>query len=184
MSSPRFGAGVTPVAPDPTRRSLALRAALAFAWASAVMRAARGEASIPPGWSTIAVGRILTLQAPAGTRFLQQAGTDSFVGTLAGPGFALDLDYGAFSDPLADLSGLQHSAVAETRIGGQPTRIVTGIAVRQADGGRYFIGVHVTALQVAGSRPISLTISGQVQGPQQQQLVRQMLATIRFSRTR
>ena len=76
---------------------------------SAGVAPAKTQAAIPKDWIKISAGPVLTLAAPPGTHFQPAQGADSFVGTLVGPGFELQLDYGAFFDPLTDKSRFQLS---------------------------------------------------------------------------
>ena len=66
---------------------------------------AHQRAIVPPkGWTLLDMDGRFSLYAPPGTAYQPVRGIDSFVGHIDGQGFALDFDYGAYSD---DLRGMR-----------------------------------------------------------------------------
>jgi hypothetical protein len=125
----------------------------------------------------IAIGKVMTLRAPPGTRFLPGTG-DSAAGSLAGDGFSLSLDYGVYSDPLIrpDFGSLLRAedVVIDGRAGrfylwrsppGQPP-------IR--------IGLHVASVAPTVLGPLRLTITGLLANESSAERVAAMFRTIRF----
>lgn len=131
-----------------------------------------------PGWITVKVGSVLTLDAPPGTTFKAAHG-DSFVGTLAGPGFALQLDYGLYSDPLTDRTRFSAYASQVIRIDGRAGSLVSGTLKRSSRHGE-FIGLHVPQLGHSPLGALGLTIAGVVPRAKEVDVVRRIFQTIRF----
>ena len=135
---------------------------------------------IRPGWISVVVGSLFEVNAPSGSYFTKQSGADSFAGRLVGPAFELQIDYGAYADPLTDKSRFAQYSANSIRIDGKPAIIVratlTGAAVER----NTFIGVHVSELGQSGRGSISLTMSGIVSDTEREALVLEIFSSIRF----
>jgi hypothetical protein len=143
---------------------------------------AAGAPATPADWIIIAAGSFLTLKAPQGTRFEARSGADSFLGVFVGPGFALQLDYGAYSDPLTDQSRFTAYSAQSIHIDGKPATIVRATpAGHSADLGR-FIGLHFPELGRTGRGSLSLTITAVVSDSRQEELVLRMFDSIQLTR--
>jgi hypothetical protein len=116
----------------------------------------------------------------AGTKFQRQTGADSFVGILVGPGFELQVDYGAYSDPLTDKSRFAAYSAQLTHIDGKPATIVRATPAGASADRRSFIGLHIAQLGQSGRGSLGLTISGPVPDSDREALVLRMFDTIRF----
>ena len=103
-----------------------------------------GSASAGKDWVALKAGNVFSLDAPRGTHYEPQQGIDSFVGEFAGPGFALDFDYGNYSDRLGDLRADPEFQVENTRIDGHDAVIVSGPGPRDRGCSATFTGVYVT----------------------------------------
>jgi hypothetical protein len=143
-----------------------------------------GRQSAPGDWVEITVGSILTLRAPPGTVFRAQRGKDSFTGSLKGPGFDLDLDYGALRGRSAPVPAIPAGSSTENvLIDNKPARITFRQVDRGPDlHGRYSVGLEVTQLETPGGKPLMLNLSGSADGLEQQVAVRKVFTTIRFRR--
>jgi hypothetical protein len=143
---------------------------------------ATSQSDMPRDWIEVSVDKVLTLRAPPGTAFQPQSGIDSFTGTLRGPDFTLDLDYGPFAALSADQSGIADYAVQDTLLDGKQAKIVSGILDAGSPTQSYFIALYVTGLRTAtASRPLGLVITGRLSRPDHQTLIRGIFATIRFA---
>lgn len=131
-------------------------------------------------WIRVVVGAGLRLQAPRGSRFVQGRGADSLSGTVSGPGFALDLDYGAFSDPLTSLDAFGRVETHETLIDGRPARIVFARLTRPAGNRPYFFGLHVPSLAPGVQGSLKLTVTAHLRQTRELILIRRIVETIRF----
>ncbi len=153
-------------------------ASLGLVALSAGIAPAKTQAVIPKDWIKITAGPVLTLAAPPGTYFQTAQGADSFVGTLAGPGFELQLDYGAFSDPLTDKSRFSAYSAKNATIDGKAALVVRGTSL---DRRIELVGLHVPNLGQSGRGSSSLTIMGTISDPKEEAVVRQMFGTIQFT---
>ncbi len=141
-------------------------------------------AAIPADWITVSADSILTLKAPPGTRFRKERDTDGFVGTFVGPGFVLQLAYGAHSNPLADPRPYVAYVAQPAQIDGKPATIVSATVADPAADRRYFIGLHVPELGRSGRGALSLTISGTAATPGEEGLMLRIFETIRLKSQR
>lgn len=131
-------------------------------------------------WIAVQVGNVFDIGAPTGTVFLPGAGIDSIVGALTGPGFALQIDYGRFSDPLTAHPTLSDVEVIETQLEGRRATIVTGRVPAPVDGRPFFAGLHVPVVSPTPRGALRLTLAGTVQDERERSMVLRMFATIRF----
>ena len=143
-----------------------------------MLGAACGPAGATSGWISVKIGSLLTLKAPAGTTFKTVPG-DSFVGLLAGPGFALQMDYGLYSDPLTDQSRFSTYSAEPVQIDGRPAIVVRGTPKRSSTPGQ-FIGLHVPQLGHSSLGTLSLTVAGIVPEQKEITVVRRIFDTIHF----
>ena len=74
-----------------------------------------------------------TIMAPAGWKFNQGRGTDSYVGTFDGEGISLEFDYGIYSNSLADDNNPDYTIKYET-IDGQNARLVKPVGANGLTG--------------------------------------------------
>ena len=151
---------------------------LRFLTALLMLGTACGPAGATSDWISLKIGSILTLEAPAGTTFKTVPG-DSFVGALTGPGFALQLDYGLYSDPLTDQSRFSKYNAETAKIDGRAAMVVEGMPKNSKVPGR-FIGLHVPNLGHSTLGTLSLTVAGTVPGQKEITVVRHIFATIHF----
>ena len=158
------------------------RAALAIpvAWLMQASGSAGADATSSAAWIRIVAGGGLSLQAPHGSRFVQGRGADSLSGTVSGPGFALDLDYGAFSDPLTSVDTFSRVAADETLIDGRPARMVFATLTRPAGNRLYFFGLHVPSLAPGVQGSLKLTVTAHLRHTRELILIRRIVETIRF----
>ena len=145
---------------------------------SAGVAPAKTQAAIPKDWIKISAGPVLTLAAPPGTHFQPAQGADLFVGTLVGPGFELQLDYGAFSDPLTDKSRFSSYSPKNATIDGKSATVVRATSL---DRRIELLGLHVPNLGQSGRGSLSLTIMGTISDAKEEAVVRQMFGTIQFT---
>lgn len=141
---------------------------------------ARADGEVPVNWPELAVERIFTLRAPPGTRFVSRTGVDSRVGTIVGPGFTLELDYGAYSDRFDDLTPYDQVSASAIDIGGKVGRLVRGRHKKPAGGNDYFIGLYVPAVAPGTPGPLSLTLTATVRRRASADLLVRMFGTIYF----
>ena len=138
---------------------------------------------LPNNWVNIAVGTLFTLRAPPGTRFRSKHGKDSFTGSLEGPGFALNLDYGLGPKSLPPVAMTSDVSVEDIMIDNKPARITFRPPQRGPDQhGRYSVRLELIQLETPGGQPLMLSLSGHADGPEQQMVVRKIFTTIRFRR--
>jgi hypothetical protein len=143
-----------------------------------------GQPSVPGEWVNISVGAVFTLRAPPGTEFRRKQGKDSLTGTLKGPGFALDLDYGLGPKSLPPVTVTPDVSVENVMIDNQPARITFRTPQKGPDPhGGYPVGLEVIQLETPGGSPLRLNLSGRAEGPEQQTVVRKVFTTIRFRRS-
>ena len=138
----------------------------------------------PPDWIEVAAGNVLTLRAPLGTTFLQGHGANSFVGTFSGPGFALHMDYGAYSDPLTDSVRYGAYQTQVTRIDGKAAMIVFGARAAASSDRPYFIGLHVPDVAPSAIGPLRLTMTTTLKVRNGEAVLRRIFETIRFRPSR
>jgi hypothetical protein len=137
--------------------------------------------AVPADWITVAAGHVLTLQAPPGTRFETRPGADSFLGVFLGAGFEIQLDYGVYSDPLAERSQFSSYKSEPTRVNGKPATLVHATPNKGSSTYRgTFVGLHVTELGRTVVGELSLTLIGLVSDEAQEALIRRIFATIRL----
>jgi hypothetical protein len=141
-------------------------------------------APVPDDWVTVAAGSLLTIEAPAGTRFESARGADSFVGKFVGPNFVLSLDYGAFSDPLTDRSRFADYSMRTVSIEGRSARVIEAKVTNRSDGPSEFIGLHVPAIAQSGRGPLSLTMTSVVSDAAANAVVHRIFETIRLTPAR
>jgi hypothetical protein len=135
----------------------------------------------PAEWITISVGSLLTIKAPPGTQFQARPGADSFLGIIVGKGFELELDYGVYSDPLTDRSRFATYSAQSIRIDGKPATIVRATPAGHSTDQGGFIGLHVRQLGQSMLGSLSVTITAVVSNAEQEQLIRQIFESIRFT---
>ena len=155
-----------------------MSAGLRFLAALLLFGTACGSAGASPGWISLSIGSILALEAPAGTTFKPVSG-DSFVGMLTGPGFALQLDYGLYSDRLTDQSRFSQYKAEAAKIDGRAATVVQGTLKDSKTPGR-FIGLHVPNLGHSTLGTLSLTVAGTVLGEKEIPVVKRIFDTIHF----
>jgi hypothetical protein len=139
------------------------------------------EAPVPVDWVNLSIGSLLTLAAPPGTRFEPGRGADSLVGTLVGPNFKLQLDYGVYSDPLTDQSRFMTYWAEKILVDNKPATIVHATVASPSTDPARFIGLHVPQLGKSGLGALSLTLSSVVSDSEQQGILDRMFGSIHFT---
>lgn len=121
-------------------------------------------------WHKLDAGPFSIL-APAGWKFRQLQGIDSFVGEFAGDGVVLTFDFGRHSSGYFKKDKAPAYLVAKKRVGGHTARVVSPRTPGHGTTGAYFP-------KVAGRN--SLCIWAKELNATQQELVLKMFETIRF----
>lgn len=153
---------------------------LPAAWLMHAGRHATAGVTTSTEWIGLDVGAGLSLQVPRGSRFLRSSGVDSLSGSVSGPGFDLDLDYGAFSDPLASFDAFSKVEASEALIDGRPARIVFATLIRPARNRPYFFGMHVPAAAPGAPDSLKLTVTAHLRQRSDLILIRRIVDTFRF----
>ena len=141
---------------------------------------ASADGAASADWIRVVAGGGLSLQAPRGSRFVQGRGTDSLSGTVSGPGFALDLDYGAFSDPLTAVDAFSRVETDEMLINGRPARMVFATLITPVGNRPYFFGLHVPNVAPGVQGSLKLTVTAHLRQTRELILIRRIVETIRF----
>ena len=127
----------------------------------------RGDAE--SGWERVDAGPFSIL-APAGWKFHQLAGVDSFVGEFVGDGIMLKFDFGAHSNPLKEEKKPAY-VVAHMSIAGRRARIVSSRTPGHGITGVYFRNVGDSNALTLFAHDLTST---------QQELVLKVFETLRF----
>jgi len=158
----------------------ALHAAFLFLlYSLASVAAADTVPPLPADWIEVSADRAFTLMAPRGTLFVRTPGIDSFTGVFNGPGFAVHVDYGAHADPLQRDPGTETFLSLDITVDGRPAKLVTA---RTPGAPRsYFLGLHVPHVRRSVSGAIKLTLTCDLQGPQDSAMVEAIYRSVRFN---
>lgn len=149
---------------------LLLGAALALSLLASGARAQPAD-----DWVTVRAGNAFTFEAPPDLRSVPVQGIDSFVGQYQGEKFALQFDYGLYSNTLDDLrrdSRFEREAVA---IDGRPGEIFTGPG---PEGCEFEVALYVVA---DPSRAVSLQMGGCANGYAGVVQMQRLMRSIRFT---
>lgn len=140
------------------------------------------SAGPPPDWHRIEVANVFSLLAPADTKHVPGQGADSLIGAFEGPRFALNFDYGAYSNSLGHIeNGVDYRAEQMTIDGEAATFVTADIHARDPQR-PHFIGIHFPDLGHSAVGTTKLTISGALASPTDIDTVRSMFTSIRFSK--
>ena len=121
------------------------------------------------GWERVDTGPFSIL-APAGWKFHQLAGVDSFVGEFVGDGITLKFDFGARSNPLTEEKKPAYVVVHKS-IAGRRARIVSSRTPGHGITGVYFRDVGDSNALTLFAHDLTST---------QQELVLRVFETLRF----
>lgn len=162
------------------------------------------EVNVPSDWIIVDAGTAFSLRAPQSTEFVPAVGIDSFLGSIRGPGFLMDFDYGNYSNSLSGENGIYPSSAQWITIDGKAAVILSSDTVQTEPGcltepllapsvPYHFVGVHVPdvgpkrsilervlRLGDALRNPIKLTIYGCVSRPEDVAIVKNIFRTITF----
>ena len=156
-----------------------LRTAFLFLLCS-IASAARADAvpPLPADWIEVSAGGAFTVMAPRGTLFVRTPGVDSFTGVFNGPGFAVHVDHGAHADPLERDRRRTAFLSRDIVVDGRPAKLVTA---RTSGAPRsYFLGLHVPHVRRSVSGAIKLTLTCDLEGPQDSAMVEAIYRSVRF----
>lgn len=163
--------------PSSTRRAVL---AISAAWLTQAGTFVIADVAVSGDWIRVDAGAGLSLQAPRGSRFVRGNGVDSLSGTVSGPGFVLELDYGAFSDPLTSLEAFSKVEAGEALIDGRPARLVFATLIRPAGKQLYFFGLHVPGVARSAQDGLKLTVTAHLRKRSDLVLIRRIVETLRF----
>jgi len=156
-----------------------LRTAFLFLLCS-IASAARADAvpPLPADWIEVSAGGAFTVMAPRGTLFARTPGIDSFTGVFNGPGFAVHVDHGIYADPLERDRRRTAFLSRDIVVDGRPATLVTA---RTSGAPRsYFLGLHVPHVRRSVSGAIKLTLTCDLEGPQDSAMVEAIYRSVRF----
>jgi len=133
---------------------------------------------LPADWIEVSAGGAFMVMAPRGTLFQRTPGIDSFTGVFNGPGFTLHVDHGAHADPLERDRRRSAFLSRDISVDGRPAKLVTA----QTPGAprSYFLGLHVPQVRRSASGAIKLTLTCDLQGPQDIAVVEAIYRSVRF----
>ena len=135
---------------------------------------AQGDAqTTPANWVTLDAGPFSIL-APAGWKFHQLPGVDSYLGEFIGDGVSLRFDFGRYSSELRNAKESNY-IITHHSIGGFPAKIVSPRTAGHGITGVYFR--HVAGLN-------ALCFWGRDLTEAQQTLVLKIFETVRFGHGR
>jgi hypothetical protein len=156
-----------------------LRTAFLFLLLSiASVARADAVAPLPADWIEISAGGAFTIMAPRGTLFARTPGIDSFTGVFNGPGFAVHVDHGLHADPLELDRRRAEYLARDIVVDGRPAKLVT--ARTPGTPRSYFFGLHVPHVRRSASGAIKLTLTCDLQGPQDSAIVEAIYRSVRF----
>jgi len=140
----------------------------------------------PKDWSLFSTGNGFTFYGPFRTGHDRLQGEDSAVGRIEGAGFALEYDFGLYSNPLEGMKNLSDYSESHVKIDGRDAVIRRG-TIMENGRQRYAIGLYVPQVYVSwGLRPdgnwVSLEIGGEAGTEAERKTVEKLFSTIRFDR--
>jgi hypothetical protein len=156
---------------------MAARAGLTLALLLSAAAIADGT-TVPAGWVDVAVDHAFVIKAPPGTTFAQTRGTDSFTGTLNGPGIAIQVDYGAHASPLEPDRSVSGYLARDVVVDGRAAKLVT--ARRTGATRSYFIGLHVPVARRTPGHVQRLTLTATAAQPDEAGRVETAMRSVRF----
>jgi hypothetical protein len=126
-------------------------------------------------WRSVNTGPFSVL-LPPGWAYQPFQGIDSFVGSFAGDGIALNFDYGAYGGgaPLPDDSGYE---IHDETIGGLAA---TFVLPKPGLPGTVFLTVANPDARSPLGQPVSLIMTNHSLSPEQQQIAVQIFRSLRF----
>jgi hypothetical protein len=133
---------------------------------------------LPADWIEVSAGGAFTVMAPRGTLFERTPGIDSFTGVFNGPGFTVHIDQGAHADPLERDRRRAAFLSRDITVDGRPAKLVT--ARTPGVPRPYFLGLHVPHVRRSVSGTIKLTLTCELQGPQDSAIVEAIYRSVRF----
>ncbi len=154
--------------------------AIAAAWLAPGAGPAIADGATSADWIRIDAGAGLSLQVPRGSRYVQGKAVDSLSGTVSGPGFTLDLDYGAFSDPLTSIEAFSKVETDTATIDSRPARIMFATFTRPVGNRPYFFGLHVPRVAPGAQDGRKLTVTAHLRRRGELTLIRRIVDTLRF----
>ena len=126
------------------------------------------------GWQKLDYDHF-TLLAPPTWKLTKLQGIDSYIGEITGDNIKLHFDYGWYSNPLADDNDPNHLVTYEV-IDGRNAKLVRSKQSSQGMTGVYFSNIDNSPQQT------KLELSGENFTNQQQDLILQVIKTIKFKK--